>query len=119
VMRRPRGRPAISGHETSLDEVRDLIARAAGQPCPTLDMMAEAIGANRDCAERAIELLRGAGQLQVRRSSRVKRGGFKRRLRVLVDGEWSPWTAWTRREVRAQQACPAHAEAVLSRGRYD
>lgn len=117
-----RGRPAQVPASAVLDEVRHLIASAAGAPCPTLDAMTSATGATVWCVRSALAMLRAAGQLQVRRSARVvAQAGFRRKMRVLVGGQWSGWTAWTRREVgeiRELAPPPEHLAAVTAAGRF-
>lgn len=113
-----RGRTPAVPAAAIVGEVRLLIARAARAPCPTLDHMAAAAGVNRDTIREALRQLREAGELQIRRSARS--GGFKRKFRVIHGGEWSAWTAWTRREAYAAPVVEQrdHREAVMAAGRF-
>lgn len=114
-----RGRPAAVPACAVVDEVRHLIASHAGAPCPTLSHMAAALGVNVDVVRAVVDGLRSAGELQVKRPSRGTNCP-KRRLRVLIDGQWTRWTGWTVREAYrlAMRADNDHVVAVTAAGRF-
>ncbi|MBX3502808.1 MAG: GntR family transcriptional regulator [Alphaproteobacteria bacterium] len=90
----PRGRPPAVPASAVLDEVRHLIARAAGEPCPTLGDMAQAVGVNIDTVRLAIRMLQDADELVIWGSN--ARGGFKVRLMGVMVGDRWRWTSWSR-----------------------
>lgn len=116
-----RGRTPAVPASAVLDEVRHLIARAAGEPCPTLGHMARELGVTLDAVRTAVDKLQLAHELQVRRSARVSGpAGFKRRMRVIVAGEWTGWTGWTVREAyrMPQSKAPDHVGAASAAGGF-
>jgi DNA-binding FadR family transcriptional regulator len=104
-------RPAIPT-ATAADRVRALLALSAGKPCPTLTEMAGRLGVTEHAVRAALRELARLRQI------RAQQNGCGRRVRVLVlGGQWSAWTKWTR---RAQKSSPTdHVARVLQSGSYE
>lgn len=121
-----RGRPPTVPASAVLDEVRHLIARAAGAPCPAIDLLAASVGVDWRIVSKAIAMLKAGGELKIERTAKC--GGLKRRMRVLVNGRWSPWTAWTKRgpgtallrrgQLFAAMPSADHIAVVTAAGRF-
>lgn len=105
-------RPAVPA-SAILDEVRTLIARAAGQPCPTNADIAKRLGLSVHAVHIALRELARLRQIRAQRTG--QRGAYSRRVRVLIEGRWTEWTRWTE---RAKPQLDDHLARVLASGNY-
>lgn len=112
-----RGRPPALSAVAAREELRLLIGRAQGKPCPTSHDLATAMQVGERLIYATVIAMRAAGELQVLYSAAGQRN---RRMRVMLDGHWSEWTDWTARNryQRRRRGDQVHIDAVKARGGY-
>lgn len=94
--------------------MRALLAISAGKPCPTDQVIGDALGLSVHAVRQALADLVRRRLLRAQRTG--ERGAYSRRVRVLVNGQWTAWTKWTQRAQKRE--CADHVARVLALGNY-